>query len=166
MGLGLLTVKLSLRVVSMRSLFHSSTLHTEVTFYQNFVQDLKRAKKEVIIESPFLTYRRALELSPIFVALIKKGAKVIITTRYPEEHTGNLRVQADITIPYLAQLGAEVRLLPHHLHRKLAIIDRKILWEGSLNILSQNESSEIMRRIDSPKSASQMLAFIKHNAVF
>ena len=150
----------------MRSLFHTSTLHTEVTFYARFIQDLRKAKKEVIIESPFLTYRRALELSPVFVGLVKKGVKVTITTRYPEEHTGYLRIQANLTIPYLAQLGVEVRLLPHHLHRKLAIIDRRILWEGSLNILSQNESSEIMRRIDSPNSASQMLAFIKHNAIF
>ena len=150
----------------MRNLLHNSTLHTEVTFYEYLICDLKSAKKEVIIESPFLTYKRALEFSPVFMKLVKKGVKIIVTTRYPEEHSGYLRIQADITIPYLARLGVEVRLLPHRLHRKLAIIDRKILWEGSLNILSQNESSEIMRRIDSPKSASQMLSFIKHNAIF
>ena len=150
----------------MRNLLHNSTLHTEVTFYEYLIRDLKHAKKEVIIESPFLTYKRAFELSPVFMQLLQKGIKIIVTTRYPEEHSGNLRVQADITIPYLARLGVEVRLLPGHLHRKLAIVDRKILWEGSLNILSQNGSSEIMRRIDSQKSASQMLSFIKHNAIF
>ena len=150
----------------MRSLFCSSTLHTEATFYEYLIRDLRYAKKEVIIESPFLTYKRALELSPVFERLVKKGVKVIITTRYPEEHSENLRTQAELTIPYLARLGVEVRLLPNHLHRKLAILDRKILWEGSLNILSQNGSSEIMRRIDSPKLACQMLRFIKHNAIF
>lgn len=148
------------------SAFTSSTLHTESTFYEHLKRDLKHAKKEVVIESPFLTYRRAVELSPIFVELVKKGVKIIITTRYPEEHTGTLRVQAEMTIPYLARLGVEVRLLPNHLHRKLAVLDRKILWEGSLNILSQNNSSEIMRRIDSPKVAREMLRFIKHNAIF
>ena len=150
----------------MRNLFRSSTLHTEATFYEHLMRDLKRVKKEVIIESPFLTYKRALELSPAFIELVKKDVKVIVTTRYPEEHSGNLRLQADITIPYLARLGVEVRLLPNHLHRKLAILDRKILWEGSLNILSQNGSSEIMRRIDSQKVARDTLRFIKHNAIF
>lgn len=150
----------------MHNLFNSSTLYTEATFYEYFIRDLKHAKKEVIIESPFLTYKRALELSPVFIKLVKTGIKIIVTTRYPEEHTGNLRIQADITIPYLARLGVEVRLLPGHLHRKLAVVDRKILWEGSLNILSQNRSSEIMRRMDSPKLTSQMLRFIKHNAIF
>lgn len=150
----------------MCNLFHSSTLHTEATFYEHLICDLKHAKKEVIIESPFLTYKRALELSPVFIKLVKKGVKIIVTTRYPEEHSGNLRAQAEITIPYLARLGVEVRLLPNHLHRKLAILDRKILWEGSLNILSQNGSSEIMRRINSQKVARDTLRFIKHNAIF
>ena len=153
-------------MVIMRNLLHNSTLHTEVTFYEYLIRDLKSAKKEVIIESPFLTYKKALELSPVFMKLVKKGVKIIVTTRYPEEHSGHLRIQADITIPYLARLGVEVRLLPNSLHRKLAIIDRKILWEGSLNILSQNGSSEIMRRIDSQKVARDTLRFIKHNAIF
>lgn len=39
-------------------------------------------------------------------------------------------------------------------HQKFAVIDRKILWEGSLNILSRpqqgtNEAQEHMRRIGS-----------------
>jgi hypothetical protein len=49
-------------------------------------------------------------------------------------------------------------------HRKLAILDRSILWEGSLNILSQNSSSEIMRRIQSAELAWQMAHFTKLDA--
>jgi phosphatidylserine/phosphatidylglycerophosphate/cardiolipin synthase-like enzyme len=143
----------------------SSSLHTEVTFYDQLKRDLRHCKNEVIIESPFLTYRRAEELSTIFAKLVKRKVKIIIRTRYPEEHSGNLRIQAELTIPYLAKLGVEVRLIPNRLHRKLAIIDRRVLWEGSLNILSQNNSSEIMRRVDSRKLSLEMLRFIKHNAI-
>ena len=46
-------------------------------------------------------------------------------------------------------------------HRKLAIIDEEILWEGSLNILSQGDSCEIMRRTFSDSLALQMLHFTK-----
>ncbi len=45
------------------------------------------------------------------------------------------------------------------LHRKMAIIDDDTLWEGSLNILSQNDSCEIMRRIESESLARQMVTF-------
>ena len=46
-------------------------------------------------------------------------------------------------------------------HRKLAIIDRQILWEGSLNILSQIKSREIMRRIEGDNYAQDMFNFLK-----
>ena len=144
----------------------SSKLYNDKSFYDQFIRDLRHCKKEVIIESPFLTLRRAEQLAPTFVKLVKKGVKIVVTTRYPKDHTNNLHVQADATIPYLARLGIEVRLLPDLPHRKIAILDKKILWEGSLNILSHNSSSEIMRRIESGRLSRQMLGFIKHNAVF
>jgi len=46
-------------------------------------------------------------------------------------------------------------------HTSLCEDDRKILWEGSLNILSQNHSREIMRRIDGQEFALEMLNFLK-----
>ena len=51
-------------------------------------------------------------------------------------------------------------------HRKLAIIDGQILWEGSLNILSQVLSREIMRRTNSIELAHQMIQFTKINNRF
>jgi hypothetical protein len=45
-------------------------------------------------------------------------------------------------------------------HRKLAILDRSIVWEGSLNILSQTYSRELMRRIEDRESAEQMFIFL------
>lgn len=73
-----------------------------------------------------------------------------------------MHIQAQDTINMLLDLGVGVLFTGGH-HRKLAIIDRNVLWEGSLNILSQNSSCEIMRRIDSRLIALQMLAFIKLN---
>jgi len=58
-------------------------------------------------------------------------------------------------------LGVQVLLCVGNHHRKLAILDRKILWEGSLNILSQTHSREIMRRIDSSKLTGEMFKFLK-----
>ncbi len=40
-------------------------------------------------------------------------------------------------------------------------IDQNILWEGSLNILSQTRSQEIMRRIESKDLALEMFNFLK-----
>ena len=47
--------------------------------------------------------------------------------------------------------------MPGYIHAKAAIIDREVLWDGSLNILSQRESKEIMRRTVDADIAKQML---------
>jgi hypothetical protein len=56
-------------------------------------------------------------------------------------------------------MGIQVLYTGNH-HRKVAILDRSILYEGSLNILSQNNSSEVTRRIESVPIAWQMVRFI------
>jgi hypothetical protein len=45
----------------------------------------------------------------------------------------------------------------------VAIIDRKIIWEGSLNILSQRNSREMMRRTLDEKKAKEVMAYLGAN---
>lgn len=138
----------------------SSLLFNERTFYAQFRQDLERSRKEIVIESPFMTSKRVRSLLPGLRSAIRRGVKVTVNTREPEEHEGFLRREAEWAIPTLQAIGVRVLFTGGH-HRKLAIIDRKVLWEGSHNILSQNDSCEIMRRIDSTALAQQMIDFTK-----
>ncbi len=55
-------------------------------------------------------------------------------------------------------IGVEVYMTVGH-HRKLAVIDKSILWEGSLNILSQYDSCEVMLRIRSKEWAKEVIEF-------
>jgi len=69
--------------------------------------------------------------------------------------------QSEEAIRWCESIGIQVFLCLGNHHRKLAIIDRKILWEGSLNILSQTKSREIMRRIDDKEAALEMFNFLE-----
>lgn len=84
---------------------------------------------------------------------------MVINTKPVEEHNTLLRNMAHDGIATLQYIGVQVIITGGH-HRKLAIIDNNIIWEGSLNILSQNDSCEIMRRISSKQMAIQMLNFL------
>jgi phosphatidylserine/phosphatidylglycerophosphate/cardiolipin synthase-like enzyme len=141
----------------------TSILYDETTFYNKFLHDLLQAQKEVIIESPFISTHRMNELRSLFKKLIHKGVKVYIFTRDPKEHTGEFKIQAEEEIQYFEKLGVQVLLCVGNHHRKLAMIDRSVLWEGSLNILSQIHSREIMRRINSIKMTQEMFGFLKFN---
>ena len=139
----------------------SSTLFDENTFYQAFLRDLEGCRSEVFIESPYITSKRAEFLISIFNDLLAKGVKIYVMTRDPKEHNENMEYQSEETISLFERMGVQVLLCIGNHHRKLAILDRKILWEGSLNILSQNQSREIMRRIESEELSLQMFNFLK-----
>ena len=140
---------------------NSSKLFNEYTFYESFINDLKKCKKEVIIESPFITTLRMNDFRSVFEKLLDKEVKIYIFTRDPREHEIAMAYQAEAEIQYFERIGVQTLICTKNHHRKLAILDNKILWEGSLNILSQNKSREIMRRIEDKELAMQMFEFLK-----
>jgi phosphatidylserine/phosphatidylglycerophosphate/cardiolipin synthase-like enzyme len=137
----------------------SSQLYNEQSFYPAFITDVRRATESIIIESPFISYRRLNCMYPILEKAVRRGVSVTINTRDPQFHEGIMQQYATNGISGLQHIGIEVFYTSKH-HRKLAIIDRKILYEGSLNILSQSDSCEVMRRIESADLAEQMIRFI------
>jgi len=137
-----------------------SKLFNQDDFYPAFLKDLSNCQHEAIIESPFLTQRRLATLSPILQKLKARNVKVTVNTRDPlESDEEYMRQEAIQAASKLQHMGVQVLYTGHH-HRKLAVLDRNILWEGSLNILSQNNSCEVMRRITSSQLAWQMVRFI------
>lgn len=144
----------------------NTSLYSEQCFYGAFVKDIKKAQSTVVIESPYLTERRALQFAKIFQKLGSKGVKVRVNTRNPRHHDKLLEIQAWKSMRILRDNGVKVYFFNDMRHRKLAIIDNTVLWEGSLNILSQVSSKEIMRRTVSEQLARQMATFTKINNRF
>ena len=138
----------------------NSSLYDETTFYRAFMRDLEASQNEVIIESPFITSARMKTFWPIFEKLTARGVKVYIMTRDPQEHTKEYKEQSETEIQIFEDVGIQVLLCTGNHHRKLAILDRNILWEGSLNILSQIHSREFMRRLEGGGFAVDLFNFI------
>ncbi|MFO0971376.1 MAG: phospholipase D-like domain-containing protein [Candidatus Saccharimonadales bacterium] len=143
---------------------NNSELFDSDSFYKAFERDLRSAKHSVIIESPFITSRRMEYLLPILIKLRRNGVRVVVNTRDPKEHNEEYAIQAEDVIATMQEIGVKVLYTVKH-HRKLAIIDGEILWEGSLNILSQGDSCEVMRRTVSTSLAWQMICFTKLNKI-
>ncbi len=137
----------------------SSQLYDNDSFYKAFTKDLQHAKRSVLIESPFIATRRMEKLLQILRKLRQRGVRVTVNTRDPKEHDAGYEYQAALAVYKMQELDITV-LYTVKLHRKLAIIDSEILWEGSLNILSQKDSCEIMRRIESSELAYQTVRFV------
>ena len=138
----------------------SSELFDQDSFYPAFFADVKGTTRTIIVESPFIGQRRVRALYPVIESAAQRAVRVIINTGDPAEHDAVMERHALEAIRVLQALGITVLYTSNH-HRKLAIIDDHILYEGSLNILSQSDSCEIMRRIDSETLVKEILDYLK-----
>jgi phosphatidylserine/phosphatidylglycerophosphate/cardiolipin synthase-like enzyme len=105
----------------------SSMLYDQDSFYSALLDDLRWAKSQVIVESPFITTKRIESLLPIFGQLKKRGVQIVVNTKPLNQHEPNYYVQAEAAISALQAIGVLILFTVGH-HRKLVIIDECGSW--------------------------------------
>ncbi len=141
----------------------NADLFNEKTFYSAFVADLLSAKKEVIIYSPFVTKSRTDFLKPTIQKIRNRNIEVFVFTRPISEYESFLQPIIERIFKEYEAMGVCIIGLEGSIHQKVAIVDREILWDGSLNILSQKCSKEMMRRTADESAACQVMSYIGLN---
>lgn len=138
-----------------------NTLHSEQSFYPALAADLQKATSSVVIFSAFATPEGLYRWFPLFSECLQRGVKTRIITRTLDNQTGSEANKEELVglLPLLRQSGIvfEMRPLPHE---KVIVIDDEIVWHGSLNMLSQNKSNEVMTRTVSRSFAKEMLSML------
>jgi len=119
-------------------------------FYKAFQKDLSQAEDKVVIISPFITQNRIASFEAIFRELHQKGVRTFIITKPFKEQSLSQDSGKEIA-ENLKRFNIEVIIKPLS-HEKLAIVDGKIIWHGSLNILSHKNTSELMVRFTTRES--------------
>lgn len=136
------------------------SLFTERNFYPVFFEDLRNAKEEVLILSPFASSNRSGQFIELLRVLVQRGVKIRVYTRPPKGQVGDFALNAAEVVEQMRAIGVEV-IERWRMHQKVAIIDRKVAWEGSLNILSHRDSGEQMRRLTFTKTANELLRILE-----
>jgi ribosomal protein L37AE/L43A len=131
--------------------------YSEAGFLDALRVDLAASIHAVAILSPFLSQNRAVHYYPVFHALSLRAVVVDVFTRPLHQQPESLRDHAQQVMRSLERCGVRVHLRPG-MHEKIAAIDGKILWHGSLNILSHNDTRESMLRFESPELVKEILA--------
>jgi hypothetical protein len=139
-----------------------STLYTERNFYAAFFADMRKSIREIIIVSPFLTASRTQHFINLFRSKVAEEIEIRVFTRTLRDQQGDMFRQAEMAFAELKRIGVQV-VERRGLHQKFAFIDRKVAWEGSLNILSQSEgrSTEHMRRLPFLRTCEELIKLHK-----
>jgi superfamily II DNA or RNA helicase len=128
-------------------------------FFPVYSNDLINAVRQVMIVSPFVTRRRARQMLPTLEAALAKRVSVVVLTRPTDAYKDKDRQALEETFSSLKDAGVRL-LFKANIHQKFAVIDQKIVWYGSINLLSYGSAQESLMRLESPNIAQELLKVI------
>jgi len=120
-------------------------IYDQKSFVETFLHDIRNSRKNIVIVSPYVKEGRA---DWLFHAVKENPHPIDITviTRPSDSFRGKSSTDAFRAIQRLQEYQANV-ICKEAIHQKFAIIDEKIVWYGSVNLLSFGASQESIIRI-------------------
>ena len=138
-------------------LFNSSGFSTQ------FLSDLEKSQSEILIYSGYITPERVSQYLDVFRR--KRGrVRVQCITRPPCQNGSISTERGERAIRDLEAVGCSITK-KQDMHEKVAIIDGRVVWCGSLNPLSHTDrTSEIMMRYDDFNLAADVKRFLNRSS--
>lgn len=138
----------------------AEVIFNQGTFLPVFTQDLLCSKREVLIVSPFITKKRTTIMLDSLKKSISSGVCVVVVTRPVISYRAERLSEIEETLEMLIKSGVEL-VFRDHFHQKFAIFDQKIVWYGSINLLSYGSSEESMMRLNNRNIAFELMKVIE-----
>jgi len=140
------------------------TIFNQQSFLPVLFHDMELATKEILIVSPYLSRARVNQMKRLFLMAAVNGAGVVVLTRPPESFTDASMQKVEAIIADLQNSSVKV-IVKEHIHQKFAVIDRRIVWYGSINLLSYGKSEESMMRFENREIAEELLMELEQDVI-
>jgi len=125
------------------------------SFFSAYLHDITVASKHILIVSPFITKKRIDQMISLFSDLFKKQVKITIITRPADDYKMEKRDHLKELFLKINSVGIGLLFRPK-MHQKFAIIDHRITWYGSINLLSFGYAEESIMRLESSTIACEL----------
>lgn len=130
-------------------------------FYPVYLQDIAMASKRLLIVSPFVTKKRMLQMAEHFQGILKSQVDITIITRPAHDFKEDRQSSLEKIFKSAEEIGVRL-IFRSNIHQKFAIVDDKITWYGSINLLSFGHSEESIMRLESSSIAYELSQSIKN----
>ncbi len=126
------------------------------SFLPVYINDLAKAQKKILIFSPYISKRRVEQMLEHLTIAVCKNVKVIIFTRPAEDYAEKNKFILTKIFDELKAYGIDL-LFKTSIHQKFAVIDDRIVWYGSINLLNFGNAEESIMRLESSNIANELL---------
>ena len=108
----------------------------------------------------FVCQRRTQQMVQHLKISTGKNLRVIVVTRPKEDFPPKDQSAMQRTLALLTDSGINV-VFKSNIHQKFAVMDQKVVWYGSINLLSYGSAQESIMRIDSANIANELMKSIE-----
>jgi superfamily II DNA or RNA helicase len=136
-------------------------IYDKSSFLPVYTNDLLNAQKEIFIISPFVSRRRVCMILPQLQSAILKNISVTVITR-PIIDFKDTDMKKIAEVHHLIRSAGITLQFKSNIHQKFAIIDQKIVWYGSINLLSFGSAEESIMRLNSGMIAGELMKSFKN----
>jgi len=130
------------------------------SFLPVFSTDLLSAKREIVIVSPYLTRNRVAKMIGLLEECMQSGTMITVITRSSGDYAEKDIAAVSGTLEYLSSKGIRV-IEKSRIHQKFAVVDGRVVWYGSINLLSYGGSAESIMRLESATIASELMSAMR-----
>jgi len=137
-------------------------IFNQISFLPIFNDDIINSVKEILIVSPFMSKYRVSKIIQLLKIVLERNVQITIITRPSKNllqtNNNNLKQNRNLETLFneLKETGINLKF-KSNIHQKFAIIDNRIVWYGSINLLSFGKSEESIMRLDSSNIAVELL---------
>lgn len=132
----------------------------KTNFLPVYSNDIINAFKEILIVSPFVTKRRLSQMLQTLGIALNNRVKVVVVTRPLKDFNDTDLSSWQMTQEMLRNSGIVV-IYKSNIHQKFAVVDQKVVWYGSINLLSFGSAEESIMRLESSNIANELIRSIK-----
>lgn len=133
-----------------------NSIYNSKDFLTVFTNDVLSARKELVVASPFISKISVFKLLDKFRDLINKDVKITIITKPLKEIKENSRKNIRDIHEIFNNKGINLVFKPN-MHKKFVVIDDKIVWYGSINLLSNSNSDGSIMRLENIEIANELM---------
>lgn len=131
------------------------------TYSEDFKSDIFNTKAEVVISSPYVSTPGSERLLRLYAGIVNKKATISLITYPSSKYSDDIKNRIESIHNKLKMAGIKL-LFVDYIPSRYAVIDKEILWYGSMNLVSNIKEDDDEMRIVS-KSVAQKLIEEKTN---
>lgn len=130
-----------------------SMIYDHETFSTALKRDFADSTKDILISCPYIRKKKVYELLSMLEDLVSKGIDTTIITLPTESYREQERAIKNIE---LLQTKVKVKT-SYDIYQKYVIIDKQLVWYGSIGLLDYIDSDDTIIRLESRELVEELI---------